>query len=412
MIEKLLSIKNLMIRNKKGFVLIISIMILVTLLLVGLYLIVVSQTEHKISSVQSIATQTYYLAETGINEMIWKIQNDETTRTAFLNGTLSSINDISRTNIFSDNKASYKVSALSTALAEAQLIATSTYQIQDRQSQRVVKAYIIKATGSDSDWEYNTFSGGKGSNQNGNITIEGNPLAVTINGGRLHANQDVKIKKGETIVNDGMVTASNNIIISAGGILTLNNSIKEAPTSTVDMPQIDFDSDLPTSWKNRATQIYTPSQFEDLPSGTSLTGIIYVSGRTEWVEKDLTINGVLVITDELNIELDGNTFSITNNPIYGGGILVKYDLDINLGDSSTLITDGLIYSNKELTINLTDFSDSVTINGAIIGWDTRIDTSGGDMIVNFIPQYFSNVIDPNINQDSPIIQIDHWEEQY
>jgi len=401
--------------SSKGFVLIVSVLLLSALLVSGAYLLTLTNAERKISNAQKFATINYYLSESGINEMIWKIENDTTLRAAFLAGTLSTSNDINRSNVFGDTNASYQVSAVSTATAEAQVIATSTYQIGDSQSQRVVKSYLIKAIGSGEEWEYATFSGGKGSNQNGNITIEGSPIALTINGGRLHANQDVIIKKGETIVNDAIVSAANNIIINAGGVLTLNNSSQESPTSTVDMPQIDFDSSDPFSWKNRATITYTQEEFEALTSGTSLTGIIFVEagqGSVDWEDKDLTINGVLVVNDKLDIDLNGNTFTVNNDVTYGSGVLAKDDLDIDLENSSALSVDGLLYSNKQLTLNLKDSTDTAVINGALIGWDSRIDTGSGSSTINFIPEFIQTVLDPGLNPNSPLIQIDHWEEQY
>ena len=61
--------------QQRGFVLILSVLILTTLLMVGSYLIASSTSENKIAQAQALATKNYYLAESGVNEMIWKIQN-------------------------------------------------------------------------------------------------------------------------------------------------------------------------------------------------------------------------------------------------------------------------------------------------------------------------------------------------
>jgi len=90
--------------KNQGFVLIVSILTLTALLMTGSYLLSLTNSENKISVVQSLATKNYYLAETGINEMIWKIQNNQATKNAFIAGTLSSANNISRTNIFGETK--------------------------------------------------------------------------------------------------------------------------------------------------------------------------------------------------------------------------------------------------------------------------------------------------------------------
>ena len=155
-------VKNI---NNNGFVLVVSVLVLTTLLIVGTYLIASSDAENKISNVQNLATKNYYLAEAGVNEMIWKIQNDSATGTAFTNGTLNSSNNISRTNVFGDSNASYVVEARNTVTSEAWITATSTYQIGNNISRRVVKAYVVQATGSNAEWEFGTFAGGRGGQQ-------------------------------------------------------------------------------------------------------------------------------------------------------------------------------------------------------------------------------------------------------
>lgn len=401
-------VKNI---NNNGFVLVVSVLVLTTLLIVGTYLIASSEAENKISNVQNLATKNYYLAEAGVNEMIWKIQNDSTTGTAFTNGTLSSSNDISRTNIFGDPNASYVVEARNTVTSEAWITATSTYQIGNNISRRVVKAYVVQATGSNAEWEFGTFAGGRGGQQNGNFRFNGSGTALIANDSRLHANQEFKVSKVEIIINNGGVSSSNVINeVSGGSIDTSNNSYKEAPTSTVDMLIIDFDSSDPNSWQNRATVTYTEGDFENLPSGTTLNGIIYVTGEAKIEDKDFTINGVLVASEDIEIETDGHTVIINADPIYGGGLLAKDDIEINV-EGGTIIINGLIYAADDLDI--TSNGTTFTINGSMTGFDAEVTVTGGmPIILNYVPENFQSVIDPNNNPSSPLIQIDHWEEQY
>ena len=152
--------------KQRGFVLILSMLVLATLMMVGSYLVSVSNSENKIATSQFLASKDYYLAETGINEMLWKIKNNTSTRQAFLNGSLGVSDNISRANVFNDSRASYAVSAKNTTAAEAWVTATSTYAINSYISQRVVKSYVAKATGNGSSWQFSVFSGGQGSQQN------------------------------------------------------------------------------------------------------------------------------------------------------------------------------------------------------------------------------------------------------
>ncbi len=395
--------------NNNGFVLILSVLILTASLLVGSYMVTLSNSEHTISEAQQTATKNYYLAESAIYDMIWKIQNDTPTASAFLDGTLSSTHDISRASVDDDPNASYTVRAISTASSEAQLTATSTYQIGNATSQRVVKAYIAQATGSDPEWDFATFAGGRGSQQNGNFTFTGSGVVFTANGGRLHANQVFKVQGAEVVVNDGMVTSSNNINVVGGGTLTLNNSTQQAPTTTVDMLQIDFDSDDSNSWENRATATYTENQFKNLSTGTTLEGIIYVDGDAKIIGKNITINGVLVADGDIDITLSGNTFTVNSHETYGGGLLAKDDIDMTTS-GGTITINGLMYSADDLDI--TSSGTSFTINGSMAGFDSRITASGGSIILNYSTSTIYSVIDPLVNPSSPLIQIDHWEEQY
>src|SRR3989338_293304 len=191
--------------QQKGFVLILSVLILTTLLMVGSYLIASATSENKIAQAQALATKNYYLAESGVNEMIWKIQNDAVTGQAFLSGSLNASHDLNRSNVFGDSNASYQVSARNTVDTEAWIIATSTYQIGNNVSQRVVKSYVTQATGSGAEWNFSSFAGGRGSQQNGNFRFDGAGVVLTANGGRLHANQEFKVQGQtvEVIVNDG-----------------------------------------------------------------------------------------------------------------------------------------------------------------------------------------------------------------
>lgn len=397
-------------KNKQdGFVLILSVLILGVTLMTGAFIINNSNTERKIASAQHTATKNYYLAEAGISNMIWKLQNDSNYEADFIAGLLDTNSAITQTNVFGDTNAQYVVTAYSTAPGEAQVIATSTYALGNQTSQRVIKAYLTRPDNATAEWEYSTFAGGRGSQQNGNFTFTGSGILMTANGGRLHANQVVKVQKGELVINDGAVTSGNVIDIVAGGSLTLNNSYQDAPTSTVDMLQIDFDSDDSNSWKNRATATYSENTFKNLPNNTILNGIIFVEGDAKIIGKNMTINGVLVAEEDIDITLSGQTLTVNADETYGGGLLAKDDLDFVVS-GATLTLDGLLYGGDDLSI--TSSGSNFTINGSMTAFDAKITASGGGITLNYSPENFSPVIDPIVNPEAPLLQVDHWEELY
>ena len=195
----------------------------------------------------------------------------------------------------------------------------------------------------------------------------------------------------------------------SGGTLTLNNSYQDAPTTTIDMLPIDFDSSNPNSWKNRATATYTKTQFKNLPNNTILNGIIYVTGDAEITGKNMTINGVLVSEEEIKITNSGQNLTVNADSVYGGGLLAKEEVDITTS-GGTVEVNGLIYAGDDLEI--ISSGTNFTINGSLTGFDAKVTASGGAITLNHAPENFQNVIDPINNSEPPIIQIDHWEEQY
>jgi len=122
----------------------------------------------------------------------------------------------------------------------------------------------------------------------------------------------------------------------------------------------------------------------------------------------MTINGVLV-ADEIKITSSGQTITVNADPVYGGGLLSEGDLKFTTSGGAVNV-NGLIYSSDDLKI--TSSGTNFVINGGMAGFDATVTASGGAITLNFAPENFENVIDPTNNTNPPVIQIDHWEEQY
>ena len=70
------------IKNQQGFLLISSLFVLsIMIIIVSFYLDAIIQ-EVKVSQIINTTPQTYYLAEAGIQEAFWRIQNDATWKDA------------------------------------------------------------------------------------------------------------------------------------------------------------------------------------------------------------------------------------------------------------------------------------------------------------------------------------------
>lgn len=396
-------------KYRPGFAVVIVITMLGTLLFLASYFLEQSTGEIRIAKSENSATKSYYLAESGINEAIYKLKYDNTWKGKFLNGSLSN-DTFNRSSIF-DANGSYIVSATSISDGLADITVTASYQIGNKNSQRVIKARLAKATSQAFSWSQTFFGGGVGGQQNGNVTTERN---CTVNGGNLHANQNFKVTSHSIFtVNNAVLTSSNNIIVNSGSSLVLNNSTQSQGAISIPMPQVDFDSSSLTSLKNRADQVYTAAQFTALPSGTTLNGITFITGNVTWTNKNLTINGILAAAGDINISLNsGKSFIINTNTSTGSGIMGKDDLEIYL-TGATFNISGLIYSTNALKFNVSSNS-TFSVTGGIIGWHVILEgTNNGICSVTYDEDLVATPLDPVYNSgDSPIIDVNHWEEQY
>jgi hypothetical protein len=394
--------------TQPGFVLIVVTATIATLLFLAGYFLEQSTSEIRIAKSENAATKSYYLAEAGANEAVYKLKNDTNWRTKFLDGTLAN-ETATRSNVF-DTYGSYTISATSVSDALADITITANYSSGGQQAKRVIRTRLARATNPASTWSQSFYAGGTGGQQNGDITTERN---CTINGGVLHANQNFKVTSQSTLtVNNATVSSSNNIVVNAGSSLVLNDSTQTEGTPAVGMPQVDFDSSSPTSLKNRADQIYTSAAFQNLPSGTVLNGITFVTGDASWTNKNLTINGILASSDDIHFSLNsGKTVTISSSAS-GSGILSKDDINISL-TGSTFSLNGLVYASEEVEIE-TSGSVSFSVTGGIVGWHVKLEGSdSGTCTITYDDTLASQPLDPVYNgSESPIIEVNHWEEQY
>ncbi|MFH1866615.1 MAG: hypothetical protein ABIJ81_00835 [Patescibacteria group bacterium] len=396
------------IKSQSGYVLVAVSLITTGLLFLAGFFLEQSTSEIKISKSENLATKTYYLAEAGAHEAIYKFKNDADWRAKFLSGTLVD-ETLTRSSVF-DYSDAYTISATSVDASLADVTITATYDLGGQQTKRVIKTRLARANNSASSWEQSVFGGGTGGQQNGYITIERN---CTVNGGTLHANQNFKVTSHSTLtVNDAALSSSNNIIINNQSSIILNNSTQTERTPSIGMPIIDFDSNSPTSLKNRADQVYSATDFTNLPEGTILDGITFVTGSANWQDKNLTINGVLAASDDIEIELSAGKTVAINSSSYGSGILGKDDVEIELNDAS-LILNGLLYATEQLEVETLGNANFTLIGGAI-GWHLKIEgVDTGICSITYDGNLAYQPLDPVLNgSQSPIIDINHWEEQY
>lgn len=236
----------------------------------------------------------------------------------------------------------------------------------------------------------------------------------------MHANDQLRITGNNTTVtvNNGALTAHTSVTTSGNNsqFNLTNGSYQQAPTSTVEMPQIDFNSNAATSWKNRATATYTYTQFKNLignNTNVTLNGIIFVTNTSGTAingnNSRLTINGTLVVDRSFTFSGNNSRLIINEHPTYGSGLIVNGDAEL-IGNNDTYDIDGLIYASRKLYIG--GNNTSYTINGGIVCSWAELQHNNATFTLNYNASSTYTSLSPALNTVSPIIQINHWEEKY
>ena len=183
------------------------------------------------------------------------------------------------------------------------------------------------------------------------------------------------------------------------------------------MPPVDFDSASPNSYLSRADQVYSQQQFSNLLNNSTviLNGITYVQGNVNVPRGvDITINGVLVVDGNFNIGSNGMPFwkpnpnlHIYNQVGQPAGLLSKKSITFGAFMDDVDI-NGLIYAGNILRIN--SLFTPLTINGGAIAYDFDISSFWQSFVINYDPNVI--IITLGNPDTSPVIVIEHWEEEY
>jgi len=389
------------------------------ILSLALYVASFTLTELKISTSQAASVQTYYLAEAGIADAIWKIKNDSAWKTGFEENANWTMDYTKSSALYSNG--SYRIQINNTDKAKGNIIVTASLDLGNGTAKRVVKTSIYKALGV-------SVVGQNGEYADGNIDMSGTNLYV--HAGGVFSNLNIIVNFWSNLDSDGDVRAVGNVNtnqssnINAPAIRSNNNPPAPDPIA---MPAVSFDNASdPENYKANANQIYTAQQFSDLlwaNRGATLTlnGITYVTGAINiYGSNDLIINGALVADG--NITVGKNTFFccwgsncfnrssiIINNPGTStpSGLLSKGTISYEFCLDS-FNAHGLIYANDK--INILSLPSSIAITGGLVSRKITL-TSCWQGIHLY---YDNNIISYSLGnpQFSPIVTVEHWEEEY
>ena len=404
----LVEINHMNLKNNRGVALLLSVLLMALILFLTIYYLHSSLAESKIAVSQTSGAKTYYLAESGIAEIIWKLKNEPAYSDNF--EALDDWSDsFTRNSPFGADSGSYTVTIANTSKAHADIISTGSININGKASQRVIKTKIYKPLGATSISSSAAFA-------DGNIDISSSN--VNFINGDASSNGNFIVNGVSTLNVDGDLNAVGNYIENWQATANITGTTRAAnvpPAPPVmDMPAVDFDSAATSSLKNMADFIYTENQFEDLLEDNpnlTLNGIIYVIGEVEIKNPiNLTINGLLVTSKEFKVE-HGNGVNITvnNSPGAHSGIMSKSKIEFedNMGDVNI---NGVLYAADQLDIKNLSSGGVFDVNGGMAS--RKLTISGAQRTINIT--HNNDILLENFpaTDFSPVIVVEHWEEEY
>lgn len=392
---------------QNGVALLITILIMSLILSLSVYVLNFATTETKIAASQVSGGKTYYLAEAGIQEMVWKLKNDVSYKNNFETNPVWTTS-FTRSDPFGLSSGSYTVAITNTSLAHGNIISTGSININGKTSQRIIKTYVYRALG----------QSGIGSSvgyADGNIDIS--TSKVNYINGNAHSNGVFNINGSSNVNIEGNLEATGNYNKSDHATVVVGGATYAAnqppPAAEITMPAVDFDSNDPNSYKNKADITYTPNQFEDLIENNStltLNGIIYVNGNVDIEDTiNLTINGLLVVNGDLEIEAEAINLTVNSATSTASGIMANGKIKFE-DDLGNININGVVYATNQLTIENVPSGQNFTINGGTASRKLTITGSSRIISIVFNNQILVDTLSPT--SFSPVLTVDHWEEEY
>ncbi|MDD5032473.1 MAG: hypothetical protein PHR36_05575 [Patescibacteria group bacterium] len=403
--------------NKKGIALLVTVLLMSLILFSSLYFLNFSLTEKKIAHSQAWGAKTYYLAEAGVAEMVWRLKNDETYKSNF-EADPGWTTNFTRDNPFGANSGSYTVTITNSSQAHGEIVSVGTIDVGGgKTSQRMIKTTVYKALGQ-------SGIGDSAGYADGNINISAS--MVNFYNGSAHSNNTFTVNLFSDISVDSDLKAVGNYLLSwtssaavAGRVYAQNF----APAAEViAMPAIDFDSESPNSYKNKADVVYTSAEFEDLmEDNQNLTlndPITYVDGDVELRGGQvLTINGLLVVGRDfivgdrycLGSRCGRSSVIVNHSEGQPSGILVMRKAYFKLWAGDVDI-NGIVYANDQLDILSFPLGFDFDVIGGLIGRKLTITSVWEPINITHNNDYLVEVL--SASSFSPIITVEHWEEEY
>ena len=414
-------------KEEKGTIIIIAAIAMTIIMSISGYLLSSLVAEMEVLGSMQQAEKAYYLAESGINEAIWKLENDDEWADNFINPALNPDSDGSYWSATLERElgeGSYLVELENQRMGEAQIRAVAKTPFMENETKRETEVTVYKPFESPTE-DSAVFSGGGGSN------VKISDTDLTINDGNLFSNHNLLLSGNTTlrILEDGggelmkgQILATQNINIGGGVVLEEYSAIcsrnmcyddcQRCPPDSTSLPAVDFDSEDENSFKSRAQKnqdeencliicnpsnessyecsdrcVFSENDFEDLLWEVGEGGEIILKNDITYVTGSVSVRGGrrissegMIIADrsiEIGVDEDWRRrgdrqsgtshIEITNkdwsNP---SGLISKRSVKLgsySLQEESTI--EGAIYAGNE--VELIDLDKKLTVKGGLMG---------------------------------------------
>jgi Tfp pilus assembly protein PilX len=406
-------------KRQKGIALIVTILLMNMLIILSLFFLSFIITEKKIADSQSEGLKAYYLAEAGIAEMVYRLKNNNDYKSNFENDPAWT-ETFTRDNPFGADSGFYEVSISNTRKAHGEIISIGKINIGNgKKSQRVVKTSVYKALG-----EGGSDISDKGGYADGNIHISSSQ--VNFYNGSAHSNNVFNVDGMSTVNIDTDLNAVGNLnkswlsTLNVGGDINAQNYPPAA--SEIAMPAVDFDSSDPGAYKNIADMVYSSNDFDNIiKNNNTITlndPITYVDGDVSlYGGKSFIVNGLLVVGRDFEIGkklCNGSSCgfpSITINHTEGeaSGILAKRKVYFKAWTGEINI-NGVVYASDQLDVLNFPLGYDFYVRGGLISRKLDISSIWKPIDILRDEEIINSTL--GIMEFSPVITVEHWEEEY
>jgi hypothetical protein len=381
----------------KGYAL-ATVLVLLGASLIGVAsLVTISTLESKIAVSQQGGVNAYYAAEAGEYVGLWHLNNTSADNQALANGTLnSSYSSSNGVPIANESFSIHLYTDPAHGAGYGIIDSTGTYVSGAFTATRQILTYVYMGSATSQIGSNALFSGAGVKLTTGQLNLI-NGGEYTVGNVSIQPGADLNATSQTVSIYNGSL---NNLGSFEGTSTTANNAIV--------MPSFN--------WNQSGTTI-SPSAFLNTVKNngalagpvTIVTGSVNING-SNYRNKTLTVNGILIIKGSLQINSSGFNLVVNNTSSNQAGVFVEGSILINSG--SWDIT-GLIYTPSTLKINN---PSAFNINGGIIvggsgnGGQPAVQINcGGGLNVTYNAAIASTIFPSNSVQ---AVQVQHWEESY